>query len=88
MPMQIVVRPDGVLTGIYNDAFDYSTFGRPRIRRASHVEPDESGQWSADLSPVNGPTFGPFDKRSEAIDAEMNFLNMMLNECEPLDETF
>ena len=31
-----------------------------RIRRASHVEPDEAGRWWADLSPVGGPRLGPF----------------------------
>ena len=67
--MQIVIRPNGVFFGVYSDSFDYSEFGRPRIRRASHVEPDEAGHWFADLSPVDGPKLGPFDKRNEAIDA-------------------
>ncbi len=80
--MEIIVKPTGVFIGIYNDSFDYGSFGRPQIRRASHVEPDESGRWAADLSPVDGPRLGPFDKRNEAIDAELEFLNMMLNEIE------
>jgi hypothetical protein len=44
------------------------------IRRASHVEPDDDGQWWADLSPVNGPHLGPFAKRSEALTAESSWL--------------
>ena len=84
--MQIVIRPTGLLIGIYSDSFDYGELGRPQIRRASHVEPDESGHWFADLSPVDGPKLGPFDKRNEAIDAELEFLNMILDECKPLDE--
>ena len=85
--MQIVIKPDGVFIGIYCDSIDYGTFGKPTIRRASHVEPDSSGRWYADMSPVDGPTLGPFDKRGEAIDAELEFLNMLLSESEPLPET-
>ena len=84
--MQIVIRPTGVFISIYNDAFDYGAIGKPQIRRASHVEPDTIGHWFADLSPVDGPTLGPFDKRNEAIDAELEFLNAMLANQEPLDE--
>ena len=84
--MQIVIKPTGVFIGIYNDSFEYGELGKPRIRRASHVEPDESGRWFADLSPVEGPTLGPFDKRNDAINAELEFLNCMLADCEPLDE--
>ncbi len=78
--MQIIVKPTGVFIGIYSDSFDYDMFGRPQIRRASHVEPTDDGRWTADLSPVSGPKLGPFDKRSEAIDAELEFLNMLLSE--------
>ena len=85
--MQIVIKPTGVFIGIYSDSFDYSEFGKPQIRRASHVEPDTTGHWFADLSPVDGPTLGPFDKRNEAIDAELEFLNAMLANQEPLDES-
>ncbi len=84
--MEIIIKPSGVFIGIYNDSFDYGSFGRPQIRRASHVEPTNDGRWTADLSPVDGPKLGPFGKRSEAIDAEMEFLNLMLGEIEPHDE--
>ena len=78
--MQIIIRPNGVFIGIYNDEFEYGELGRPRIRRVSHVEPDDTGHWFADLSPVDGPKLGPFNKRNEAVDAELEFLNMMLDE--------
>ena len=78
--MEIVIKPTGVFIGIYDDAFDYGAFGRPSIRRASHVEPDASGCWFADLSLVNGPKLGPFDKRGEALDAEIDWINLMLND--------
>jgi len=48
--------------------------GKTEIRRASHVEPDENGQWKADLSPVSGPALGPFALRREALEAEVNWL--------------
>ena len=41
---------------------------------ACHVEPEEQGRWLADLSPVNGPVLGPFDHRSEALQAEHDWL--------------
>ena len=84
--MQIVIKPSGVFISIYSDSMDYGEFGKPQIRRASHVEPDATGHWFADLSPVDGPTLGPFDKRNEAIDAELEYLNSMLVNQEPLDE--
>ena len=80
--MQIVIKPSGIFIGIYSDSFDYSEFGRPQIRRASHVEPTDNGRWTVDMTPVDGPVLGPFDKRSEALDAEIEWLNLMLSESE------
>jgi hypothetical protein len=48
------------------------------IQRASHVEPDASGAWWADLNPVNGPRLGPFAYRSEALTAEAEWLHQLL----------
>ena len=53
---------------------DLAALGAPRITRASHVEPDESGRWLADLAPVGGPVLGPFERRSEALEAEVAWL--------------
>jgi len=44
------------------------------IRRASYVEPDDHGQWWADLHPVGGPCLGPFPRRSAALAAELRWL--------------
>ena len=85
--MKIIIKPSGVFIGIYNDSFDYRNIGRHQIRRASHVELDETGNWFADLSPVDGPKIGPFDKRNEAIEAELEFLKVMLTNDKPFDET-
>lgn len=72
--MQIVIEMGGRVRGIYGEAFDLAVFGQPKITRASHVEPDEEGRWLADLSPVGGPVLGPFDRRSEALEAELAWL--------------
>ena len=73
--MQILVTPTGIMQMLYSETFDPDTFGPTNIRRASHVEPDPYGKWFADLSPVNGPKLGPFAKRSEALAAEIDWIN-------------
>ena len=72
--MQLVIKPDGQLRCIYCEAIDLSGFGKLEIRRASHVEPDGTGGWVADLSPVGGPTLGSFEHRSSALAAEQDWL--------------
>jgi hypothetical protein len=59
---------------VYSEEIDLAALGSPVITRASHVEPDPQGRWWADLSPVGGPTLGPFDSRSEALAAERSWL--------------
>jgi hypothetical protein len=59
---------------IYNEEIDLPAVGLVSIARASHVEPDELGQWWADLAPVSGPKLGPFVLRSEALAAEQAWL--------------
>jgi len=72
--MQLVITPDGALRCVYGEAIDLHALGSPSVSRASHVEPDEQGRWIADLSPVNGPNLGPFDRRSDALAAESRWL--------------
>jgi hypothetical protein len=60
--------------GVYVEAIDLSTLGPLNIRRASHVEPDAEGRWWAELAPVGGPKLGPFGRRSEALTAELTWL--------------
>jgi hypothetical protein len=74
--MQLVIGRDGSVRGIYGEVIDLATLGTPAITRASHVEPNESGRWLADLSPVEGPVLGPFDSRSEALAAEVAWLEV------------
>jgi len=72
--MKLLVRPDGTVRAIYDEAIDLAVLGRPTITRASRVEPDEQGRWLADLSPVGCPVLGPFGRRSEALRAEREWL--------------
>jgi hypothetical protein len=72
--MQLIIEPGGVVQCIYSEAVDLAALGSPAISRASHVEPDQQGRWLADLSPIAGPTLGPFQNRSEALAAEHAWL--------------
>ena len=83
--MQLVIKPGGAVRCVYSEEIDLATLGSPIITRASHVEPDQQGRWSADLSPVGGPLLGPFRSRSEALDAEQQWLDdhWLENPAEP-----
>ena len=72
--MQFVVAPGGRVRGIYSEEIPLELLGHPEIVRASTVEPDRDGRWHADLRPVLGPVLGPFARRSEAIAAEVAWL--------------
>ena len=67
-------EPEGTATMVYTEALDLGTLGSVRCSRASHVEPTADGRWAADLSPVAGPVLGPFERRSEALTAEVAWL--------------
>ena len=72
--MDLVVLPDGTIRAVYAEGIDFRQLGKLTIARASHVEPDVKGHWIADLTPVAGPLLGPFDLRSEALEAEQVWL--------------
>ena len=72
--MQLRIDPDGQVTCLCGEMIDLMVLGTLTIRRASHVEPDASGRWWADLAPVRGPRLGPFRQRSEALQAEQRWL--------------
>ena len=73
--MEILVQPDGMLRCVYDEAIDLSALGQMRIKRGSHVEPDDDGAWFVDLAPSRGPRLGPFDRRSDALAAESRWLS-------------
>ena len=72
--MQLIISPSGTIRCVYAEAIDLGRLGDLAIRRASHVEPTAEGGWVADLSPIAGPTLGPFSSRSLALVAEAAWL--------------
>lgn len=74
--MQLVIDGRGVARCLYSEAIDLGSLGQLLIQRASHVEPDQTGQWWADLRPMDGPTLGPFALRSSALAAETAWLEL------------
>ncbi len=72
--MQLVVTADGTVRFVYAETVDLRNLGPTAIRRGSYVEPDAAGSWLVDLAPVAGPRLGPFVKRSEALEAEVAWL--------------
>jgi len=69
--MILTVNPAGDIQCVYTEALDLDQFGRADIRRASNVNPGPDG-WQAQIE--DGPTLGPFPKRSEAILAEVRYI--------------
>jgi len=71
----ITITPNGDLQFIYSDDLQpLLELGQPTVRRVSHVEPNQYGQWTADMSPVAGPLLGPYVYRGDALDAEREWL--------------
>ncbi|MDZ4685550.1 MAG: hypothetical protein SH850_10845 [Planctomycetaceae bacterium] len=70
--MDVVISPDGSITTLYTELLDLTALGALNIVRASHVEPNDQGQWCAHL--IDGPTLGPFPRRSDALAAEVAWL--------------
>jgi hypothetical protein len=73
--MTLIIDPAGQGRCLYTEELDLRSLGSVHIARASQLEPDDQGNWSADLSPVSGPILGPFVLRSEALAAERDWLN-------------
>ena len=72
--MQLIVDPGGTARCVYAETIDLAQLGQVTISRGSHVEPDAQGNWHADLNPVGGPRLGPFSCRSQALAAEVAWL--------------
>ncbi|TWU40052.1 hypothetical protein Q31b_33960 [Novipirellula aureliae] len=79
--IEVVILPGGQTKTVFDDLLDLRPLGAIAIRRGSHVEPTLSGDWLADLAPVNGPVLGPFIKRSEALAAEVAWLQQNWLTC-------
>ena len=65
---------DGTADTLYTEEINLKSLGDLHMKRASHVEPTENGMWTADMSPVNGPILGPFETRTIALRAEVEWL--------------
>jgi len=72
--MQLIIQPGGIVHCLYSEDIELQKIGSISITRGSYVEPTAEGQWTADLSPVDGPLLGPFANRSAALDAERQWL--------------
>lgn len=76
--MKVRIGKDGSARFIYSDALAAlakATGGTMVVKRASHVEPTDDGQWAADMSPVApGLVLGPFPTRAAALTAEVAWL--------------
>ena len=70
----MVIEFGGKVRMIYSELVSPHALGSVSIQRGSHVEPDQHGFWYADLEPCEGPVLGPFELRSDAIDAEVTWL--------------
>ena len=72
--MELLISPSGTARCVYGEEIDLTQLGAVTIRRGSHVEPTDDGQWMVDLSPVGGPQLGPFAVRSVALTEEVAWL--------------
>ena len=72
--MQLLIETSGSIRCLYDESLDLASLGHLQIERGSHVEPTTTGHWTADMSPVSGPTLGPFATRSAALEAERTWL--------------
>ena len=70
--MILAIATDGTVRSLYTETLDLAQIGTMTIKRASHVEPDEAGNWFAEM--VEGPTLGPFPTRSAALAAEVEYI--------------
>jgi hypothetical protein len=83
--MQLVVSAGGTIRCLYDESIELAAFGSLSISRGSFVEPTTDGQWLCDLSPVNGPMLGPFLSRSQALAAEVNWLEVFWLSAKPVE---
>jgi hypothetical protein len=71
----VSIKSNGTIRFVYDDELEALKHAGPsHTRRASFVEPDDEGRWVADLSPINGPVFGPFRLRKTALDSERDWI--------------
>lgn len=79
----VINKRDGRASFIYSDEAAALTdgLGDRQITRASEVEPDDAGGWSADMARSNGPVLGPFPTKAEALAAEAAWITEHVLRC-------
>jgi hypothetical protein len=80
--MNLYFRPNGTAQCLYGENISLAALGTLDIKRASHVEPDQTkpGTWYIDLSPVGGPRVSGFESRATALAAEEAWLNQKMRQ--------
>lgn len=79
---KIVISPDGkVMTSVYNDVFDISQIGKPKINRATEVSyNNKKERWEIEVLPPIFPKkfilARTFKTRAAALEYEIKFLNI------------
>jgi hypothetical protein len=76
--MKLLVDSHGGIRCLYDESIDLTTLGELRICRVSSVEPDCTGHWWADMKIMGGPRLGPYPRRSEALRAEVAWIEQRL----------
>ncbi len=76
--MNLLVDSHGGIRCLYGESIDLNALGRVTIQRVSSVEPDNTGRWWADLKIMGGPRLGPYVRKSEALEAEIAWIEQRL----------
>jgi len=71
--MRLRIDPEGNILALYQENLVLGELGPAEVQRASHVEP-EGDLWFVDLGPAGGPKVGGFEKRSTAIQIEVEWI--------------
>ncbi len=72
--MLLTFHSDGSIRCLYTEDIDLKALGAMNGHRASHVDICPDGEWWADMGPSGGPPLGPYATRSEALAAEVAWL--------------
>lgn len=75
--MKIKINPDGTINILYTEDICMEELGKvDSIKRLFHVEPTQDNKWiaAANTGTSECVILGPFDKRSEALDAEVAWI--------------
>ncbi|MBL8793142.1 MAG: hypothetical protein JNM56_04500 [Planctomycetia bacterium] len=86
--MGLLITPDGQVEGIYDERWPLDALGQTTIRRQSHVDWHDGAWWALVLYPDSHryERLGPFARRSEALAAEIHWIECRLEErhqCTP-----